>query len=61
MKSIKRILLGIISSSLLAAGFVRAAGDLDPMTASLRSAAVQTIADAAAEPCNGPCDFDDPT
>ena len=31
MKSIKRILLGIISSLLLAVGFVRAADSLDPV------------------------------
>lgn len=35
MKTITRLILGVISSSLLAVGFVRAADQLDPMSKAL--------------------------
>ena len=59
MKSIKRILLGIISSLLLAVGFVRAAGDLDPMSSTLSSEATSAVVDRAGDPCTLPCIIDD--
>ena len=57
MKSIKRILLGIISSLLLAVGFVRAAGDLEPMSSTLSSEATNAVVDRAGDPCILNCDI----
>jgi hypothetical protein len=56
MNSITRLVYGLISSLLLAAGFVRAADRFDPMTNSLR---VSTGHDSlgAAPPCIMPCDI----
>ena len=61
MNSTKRFLFGVISSLLLAAGFARAADGLDPMTKSLGNANDNPAAMAATEPCNTPCDINDPT
>jgi hypothetical protein len=54
MNSIKRLVFGVISSLLLAAGFVRAADRLDPMTNSLRFSTDHGSLDAA-PPCTEPC------
>ena len=56
MNSIKRLVFGVISSLLLAAGFVRAADRLDPMTNSLRiSTDFGTV--GMAPPCTAPCEI----
>jgi hypothetical protein len=44
MNTLKRLVLGIISSLLLAAGFAQAADRLDPMTQSLHSS-IATLRD----------------
>ena len=46
---------------LLAAGFVRAADRLDPLTKNLGLDGDKPVAMAAVEPCNVPCDINDPT
>lgn len=60
MNSLKRLVFGVISSLLLAAGFVRAADRLDPMTKSLRISNGNTTVGVAAPctvPCTVPCDI----
>jgi hypothetical protein len=60
MNSIKRLVFGVISSLLLAAGFVRAADRLDPMTNSLRISndnATVGIAMSCTVPCTVPCEI----
>ena len=56
MKSINRLVLGILSSLLLAAGFVRAADRLDPMSNSLSLSNDNTTVGIAV-PCTVPCDI----
>lgn len=51
----QRLLLGVFSSLLLAAGFSRAANRFDPMNASLGQAGTLQ-AGAGAPPCTEPCD-----
>jgi Ca2+/Na+ antiporter len=46
MRTIARILLGVCSSLLLAAGFARAADRLDPMNDGLRASAPSAITSA---------------
>ena len=54
MNTIKRLVLGLISSLLLAVGFVRAADRLDPM---LNTTSVSTANPmVAAVDCTVPCD-----
>jgi hypothetical protein len=61
MPKTKRFLFGVLSSLLLAAGFVRAADNLDPMSKALGENTNKGVATAAVEPCTTPCDVDDPT
>ena len=56
MKSIKRLVFGVISSLLLAAGFVRAADRLDPMTNSLRYSSGNGVV-GMTPPCTDPCEI----
>jgi hypothetical protein len=56
MNSTKRLVFGVISSLLLAAGFVRAADRLDPMTNSLRISTDNNTVGIAV-PCTVPCDI----
>lgn len=57
MNSIKRLVLGVISTLLLAAGFVRAADRLDPMNNSLRLSFNDDGSLGVAPPCIEPCDI----
>lgn len=59
MKSIKRTLLGIISSLLLAAGFVRAAGDLDPINTSAIAGETRSPVSDSSPTCVNDCDIAD--
>ncbi len=59
MKSIKRILLGIISSLLLAVGFVHAAGDLDPLALAAASHSDPQMSGRAGDNCSLNCDIAD--
>ena len=54
MNSIQRLVFGVISSLLLAIGFVRAADRLDPMTNSL-SSSIDNGTLGVAAPCTDPC------
>jgi hypothetical protein len=60
MNKIKRLVLGVISSLLLAAGFAQAADSFDPLSRSLGSD-VNTFAGAASEPCSSLCDVNEPS
>lgn len=60
MKTTTRFLYGIVSSLLLAAGFVRAADSWDPMSRDLGSTADSSLASLASEPCGDDGEFDDP-
>jgi hypothetical protein len=53
MNNAKRLLLGVFSSLLLAAGFVRAADRLDPMSAQLSQTTSTNF--SAAPACGGTC------
>lgn len=54
MNASKRLLLGVVSTLLLAAGFARAADRFDPMNhASNPSQADTIVADGPALPCTG--------
>ncbi|MBI4623678.1 MAG: hypothetical protein HY736_10750 [Verrucomicrobia bacterium] len=53
MKNIKRLVLGVVSSLLLAAGFAWAADRLDPVLVDVRAPAVQP--DGIAANCTLPC------
>jgi len=56
MNSIKRLILGVFSTLLLAAGLARAADRLDPMSHSLRpSAGDVVVSDGPVPPCTLPC------
>jgi hypothetical protein len=55
MKSIIRLLLGVISSALLAVGFAQAADQLDPMNHSLP--AVGSTPKDSAPSCTSECFF----
>lgn len=54
MNSITRLVYGLVSTILLAAGFLRAADHFDPMNNSLQLANKQNSTGVAA-PCIGPC------
>jgi len=54
MKNIKRLVFGIVSSLLLAAGFARAADQLDPVVVDASVAASQSL--GVADDCSLPCD-----
>jgi hypothetical protein len=56
MNSIKRLVFGLASSLLLAAGFMRAADRLDPMNNSLRFTPDNDQV-GATPPCTWPCDI----
>jgi hypothetical protein len=60
MNKTKRLVLGVISSLLLAAGFAQAADRLDPLSKSLGSD-VTPLAHVATEACATLCDVNDPT
>lgn len=56
MHSSKRLVFGILSSLLLAVGFVRAADRLDPMSQSLRPSMSEIVLDdGPPPPCVSPC------
>jgi hypothetical protein len=56
---LKRFILGLFSSLLLAAGFAHAADRLDPISLSLRGSVIQKDGEGA-PPCSMPCmDGDD--
>jgi hypothetical protein len=57
MNNLKRFLLGALSSLLFATGFVRAAGQLDPVSRSLPKTSDPTM--AGAPDCVGFCDSSD--
>lgn len=61
MKAIKRFVFGIFSSLLLAAGLLRAADSLDPMTNVMDSLQSTALTTATAESCSAPCDVDNPS
>lgn len=54
MKNIKRLILGVVSSLLLAAGFVWAADRLDPVVVDVRAPAA--VPDGVAFTCVVSCD-----
>ena len=58
MKTFKRFLFGGLSSLLFAAGFVRAACQLDPLSQSLDQIANDSVI-AGAPDCSSPCDVVD--
>jgi hypothetical protein len=58
MKNLKRLVLGVLSSLLFAAGFANAADRLDPMSEDLRSVADQP-AEVSAPDCTNLCDVYD--
>lgn len=51
MKNTKRLILGVISSLLLAAGFAQAAEKIDPIAANSSTQSSLRVA----EDCDGPC------
>lgn len=57
MKNLKRFVFGVLSSLLLAVGFVQAADHLDPMTRSLSMNQENSVTSSAPD-CSGNCDFD---
>lgn len=57
--SIKRLLLGMISSLLLATGFVHAAERLDPLSSAVRSNETSASAQRASDDCTYTCSFAD--
>lgn len=57
MKNFKRLLLGVLSSLLFAAGFARAASQLDPMSQSLNQTNDSVI--SGAPDCGTLCDVMD--
>lgn len=57
--TVKRILLGIISSLLLATGFAQAAERLDPLTAELKGSNNSAAAKIATDPTSTGCNFAD--
>ena len=57
MKSIKRIVFGVISSLLLAAGFVHAAGGLEPI--STHSTSIESDSHGSSPGCANECDIAD--
>jgi hypothetical protein len=57
MKSIKRMMFGIVSSLLLSAGFARAAQHVDPMTQSIAPASQANVNMTPAPDCSMPCFF----
>jgi hypothetical protein len=56
MNSINRLVYGLLSSLLLAAGFVRAADRLDPMN-NILTASNKNNTMGIAAPCIAPCDI----
>jgi hypothetical protein len=50
-QKVKRFLLGLLSSLLLAAGFAHAADRIDPVSLALRGSAIQS--DGPTDPCVG--------
>ena len=58
MKKLKRLLLGVLSSLLLTAGFAQAADQLDPMSRSLAVTRTDPALSGALD-CAGNCDFVD--
>jgi len=56
MKSLYRLVLGVISSLLLAAGFTRAADRFDPMSNSLRNS-ISNGPVGVSVPCTVPCEI----
>lgn len=56
MKNLKRLVFGVLSSLLLAVGFVQAADHLDPMSRSL-STNPENVVTSSAPDCGGNCDF----
>jgi len=58
MKTPTRFLLGLFSSLLLSAGFVRAAERLDPLSHSLATSdAAAAVSDRPAPACTDPCAY----
>ncbi len=57
MKSIKRIVFGVISSLLLAAGFVHAAGGVEPISS--LSNAIESESHGSSPGCVTECDLAD--
>lgn len=57
--AIKRILLGVISSLLLATGFAQTAERLDPLTAELKGSSDSAAAKFATDPTSTGCNFAD--
>jgi hypothetical protein len=55
MNSTKRFLLGVLSSLLLAVGFVRAANQIDPLTQSMGSSTATSVMDPI-PPCTTACE-----
>lgn len=57
IKVTHRLVLGLLASLLLAAGFARAADRLDPMSVSLRGSVIQSDdTDGGTGSCSMPCD-----
>jgi hypothetical protein len=63
MNSTKRLVFGLVSTFLLAAGLARAADRFDPMSQSLRPVAGDMVLSdgTGAPPCSMPCDSGDGT
>jgi hypothetical protein len=59
MKNLKRLVFGVLSSLLLAVGFVQAADHLDPMSRSLSVNQENSVSSTAPD-CSGLCDVVDP-
>jgi hypothetical protein len=55
VKAITRLLFGLVSSLLLAAGFVRAAEKLDPLASNGLAVRSELRADTPAPMCEPPC------
>jgi hypothetical protein len=58
MRNLKHLLFGVLSSLLLAVGFVRAADQLDPMSRSLSASQKNSVASTAPD-CTSYCDIHD--
>lgn len=59
MKNTKRLVLAVISSLLLAAGFVQAAEKLDPVVTDISGSNVQKTLQVAQDCGTGPCGIAD--
>jgi hypothetical protein len=59
MNTTKRLIYGVLSCLLLAAGFARAADRLDPMNNNLSLTSDKAGVNAPAVPCTQPCAIQD--